>query len=98
VIGGCGSGSGSGSGKILNLIAFECLQKVLGDSGSGSGSGSGVRLRVERLCAAGRVLLLSPPLVLLCVAGAIRNGAGIVSAYNVVNFFAQYHPQVVVSA
>lgn len=40
---------------------------------------------------------LSPTLILLCIAGAIRNGAGITLAFNVVNFFTQYHPDVVVS-
>ena len=38
-----------------------------------------------------------PSLLLLCLGGAIRNGAGIVSAYNLVLFYADYHPEVKVS-
>ena len=34
----------------------------------------------------------NPALLLLCLGGAIRNGAGICWAYSTVNFFNQYHP------
>jgi hypothetical protein len=37
---------------------------------------------------------LDPLLLMVCLAGAVRNGAGIVWAYNSVNFFDQYHPDV----
>ena len=36
-------------------------------------------------------------LLILCLGGAIRNGAGIVWAYNSVNLFNAYHPEVDVS-
>ena len=35
---------------------------------------------------------IDPVLVVLCLAGAIRNGAGIVWAFNNVPFFDKYHP------
>ena len=34
----------------------------------------------------------NPVLLLLCIGGALRNGAGIVWAYNIVLFFDEYHP------
>ena len=34
----------------------------------------------------------NPALVLLCIGGAVRNGAGLVWAYNLVIFFDAYHP------
>ena len=38
-----------------------------------------------------------PCLLLLCLGGAIRNGAGLVFAYNIIIFFDEYHPGVNVS-
>ena len=40
---------------------------------------------------------LDPSLLTLCLAGALRNGAGIVWAYNIAIFFQEYHPNVQVS-
>ena len=37
---------------------------------------------------------MDPLLLLLCFAGALRNGAGIVWAYNIAIFFDTYHPDV----
>ena len=39
----------------------------------------------------------NPVLLMLCLAGAIRNGAGLVWVYNIVLFFNEYHPEVNVS-
>ena len=38
-----------------------------------------------------------PVLLMLCLAGSIRNGAGLVWAYNIVLFFGEYWPEVNVS-
>jgi len=38
-----------------------------------------------------------PCLLLLCLGGAVRNGAGLVFAYNIIIFFDEYHPGVNVS-
>jgi hypothetical protein len=34
-----------------------------------------------------------PVLILLSLGGAIRNGAGFVWAFNIVQFFDEYHPE-----
>ena len=45
--------------------------------------------KISELCHVLR-MFLSPSLILLCIAGGIRNGAGLVFAYNVDSFFTQY--------
>ena len=40
---------------------------------------------------------MDPLLLMLCFAGALRNGAGIVWAYNIAIFFDNYHTDVHVS-
>ncbi|CAH1786619.1 unnamed protein product [Owenia fusiformis] len=44
--------------------------------------------KLKRAC----LVFLNPILLILCLGGAIRNGAGIVWAYNINNFFRFYHP------
>jgi hypothetical protein len=36
---------------------------------------------------------VDPTLILLSLGGAIRNGAGFVWAFNIVQFFKEYHPE-----
>jgi MFS family permease len=45
--------------------------------------------KISELCYVLKTFL-SPSLILLCIAGGIRNGAGLVFAYNVDSFFTQY--------
>ena len=46
---------------------------------------------LRRLRRAGKCFV-DPVLLMLCFAGAIRNGAGIVWAYNIVLYFEEYYP------
>ena len=62
---------------------LACLQQVMADAGS----------LVSKLKLAARSFA-DPILLVLCLGGAVRNGAGIVWAYNSVNFFEQYQPDV----
>ncbi|PIK45432.1 hypothetical protein BSL78_17707 [Apostichopus japonicus] len=84
-------------GLILSAIIFITMREP---PRQGIFTGKNERVSSYQDVSAGQKLLavckcfLQPSLLMLCLAGSIRNGAGYVWGYNTQNFFNEYHPDV----
>lgn len=82
-------------GLVLAAIIFITMKEPLRQgvfSDKSERVNSYQQLSVGRKLLAVLVTFLSPSLLMLCLAGSIRNGAGYVWGFNTQNFFNEYYP------